>query len=64
MRPRIIAAAVVLAAVVAIGGRYKPYSKSLSVRAGTSMDAAVMLGTLRARLEKVKQVLVMIKVTG
>src|SRR6267378_4296532 len=31
--------AAVYDAVVAIGGRYKPYSKSLSVRAGTSMDA-------------------------
>src|SRR5256886_9162793 len=31
-------------AVVAIGGRYKPYTKSLSARAGASMDAAVAQG--------------------
>ena len=33
--------AAVYDAVVAIGGRYKPYTKSLSARAGASMDAAV-----------------------
>ena len=33
--------AAVYDAVVAIGGRYKPYAKSLPARAGTSMDAAV-----------------------
>src|SRR2546428_3816823 len=33
--------AAVYDAVVAIGGRYKPYAKYLPARAGTSMDAAV-----------------------
>jgi len=36
--------AAVYDAVVAIGGRYKPYTKSLSARAGASMDAAVAQG--------------------